>query len=114
MISPNRVNQLVLATVAGSQARELTERLIRDGFYVTQIDSMGGILYEATVSMLIGLDKARLPRLLEHIRECCRTRRQFLPAHVEGPVLESQPVVIEAEVGGATIYVFDVERFEQL
>jgi len=108
------INQLVIATVAGAQAGSLTERLTREGFYVTQVDSSGGILYEATLSLLIGLDRARLPRLLEVIRECCHTRRRFVPAHVEAPLLEVQPVMIEAEVGGATIYVLDVERFEQL
>jgi len=110
----NVVNQLVIATVAGAQAGALTDRLTRDGFYVTQVDSSGGILYEATVSLLIGLDRARLPRLLEHIRECCRTRLRFIPAHVEAPLLEIQPMMIEAEVGGATVYVLDVERFERL
>lgn len=108
------VNQLVLVTVAGSQAGALTDRLVRDEFYVTQVDSSGGILREAANSLLIGLDHARLPRLLEHIRECCPTRRQFIPAHVEAPLLEVQPMMIEAEVGGATVYVLDVERFEQL
>lgn len=108
------VNQLVIATVSGTQFDALTERLTRDGFYVTRVDSSGGILYEATLSLLIGLDRARLPRLLELIRECCHTRRRFVPAHVEAPLLEVQPVMIEAEVGGATIYVLDVERFEQL
>jgi uncharacterized protein YaaQ len=111
---PTTINQLVIATVAGTQAGSLTERLTRDGFYVTQVDSSGGVLYEATLSLLIGLDRTRLPRLLEIIRECCRTRRRFVPAHVEAPLLEVQPVMIEAEVGGATIYVLDVERFEQL
>lgn len=114
MISPDIVNQLVVATVAGAQAGELTDKLTHDGFRVTQINSSGGILQEASVSLLIGLDKARLPRLLEHVRECCRTRRQFLPAHLEGPFLEVQPIMIEAEVGGAIIYALDVERFEQL
>lgn len=114
MTEPTAINQLVIATVAGTQAGSLTERLIRDGFYVTQVDSTGGILYEATLSLLIGLDRARLPRLLEIIRECCRTCRRFVPAHVEAPLLEVQPVMIEAEVGGATVYVLDVERFEQL
>jgi len=108
------VNQLVITTVAGAQAGALTDRLTRDGFYITRVDSGGGILYEATVSLLIGLDQARLPRLLEHIRECCRTRRRFIPAHVEAPLLEIQPMMIEAEVGGATVYVLDVERFERL
>jgi len=110
----NGVNQLVFVTVAGAQAGNLTDRLTRDGFTVTQMDSRGGILHAATVSLLIGLDRTRLPCLLEHLRECCRTRRRFIPAHVEAPLLEAQPVMIEAEVGGATIYVLDVERFEQL
>jgi uncharacterized protein YaaQ len=108
------INQLVIATVSGAQAGALTDRLTHDGFQVTQVDSSGGILYEATVSLLIGLNQARLPRLLAHVRECCRTRRRFIPAHVEAPLLEIQPVLIEAEVGGATVYVLDVERFEQL
>jgi len=110
----NVVNQLVIATAAGSQAGVLTDRLTHDGFYVTWMDSSGGILYEATVSLLIGLDRERLPRLLEHIRECCHTRRRFIPAHIEAPLLEIQPMMIEAEVGGATVYVLDIERFEQL
>ena len=114
MTARDVINQLVLATVAGTQADVLTDMLNRDGFYVTRVDSSGGVLYEATFSLLIGLDKARLPRLLEHVRECCHTRRRFIPAHVEAPLLEIQPMMIEAEVGGATVYVLDVERFEQV
>ncbi len=111
---PARINQLVIATVSSAQASALTDKLTRDGFYVTQVDSGGGILREARVSLLIGLDQARLPRLLEHVRRYCRTRRQFIPAHVGTPLLEVQPMMIEAETGGATVYVLDVERFEQL
>ena len=114
MTSGNAINQLVIATVSGAQAGTLTDRLTRDGFYVTHVDSSGGILHEAAVSLLIGLDRARLARLLEHVRECCHTRRRFIPAHVEAPLLEIQPVLIEAEVGGATVYAVDIERFEQL
>jgi len=113
MTPSKAVDKLAFVTVAGSQAGQLRERLIQDNFYVTQVDSSGGILYEATVSMLIGLEERRLTRLLTHIRECCHTRRQFLPVHAEAPFIEWQPVMVEAEVGGATIYVFDVERFEQ-
>ncbi len=113
-MTEHNVDQLVIVTVAGPQAGTLTTILTRDGFYVTQADSSGGILREATTWLLVGLDRARLPRLLEHIRECCPTRRQFIAAHAEAPLLEVQPVMIEAEMGGATIYVLDVERFEQL
>jgi len=114
MATHKSIDQLVFATVAGSQAGELIAQLTRDDFFVTQIDSRGGLLHEATVTLLIGLDKPRLPVLLKHIRICCRTRRQFLPAHAEAPFLETPPVMIEAEIGGAMVYAFDVERFEQL
>jgi uncharacterized protein YaaQ len=114
MTPNNVVNQLICVTVAGPQAGTLTVELTRDGFYVTQVDSWGGILREATTWLLVGLDRARLPRLLNHIRECCPTRRRLIPAHAEAPLLEVQPVMIEAEVGGATVYVLDVEYFEQL
>ncbi len=114
MAPPNVVNQLVIATIAGSQAGALADRLTRDRFYVTQVDTSGGILREAAISLVIGLDRGRLPRLLEHVRECCPTQRRYIPAHVEAPLLEIQPMMIEAEVGGATVYVLDVERFEQL
>lgn len=114
MTSDSRVDQLVIATVSSAQAAMLAERLTGDGFCVTHIDSSGGILYEATVSLLIGLDRVRLPQLLRHIRECCHTRRRYIPAQVEAPLLEMQPVMIEAEVGGATVYALDVERFERV
>ena len=107
------VNQLVIATVTGSQSGMLTDRLTGEGFSVTQIDSSGGIISEATISLLVGLDGRRLPLVLEAIRECCHVRRRYIPAHVEAPLLEVQPVMIESEVGGATVIVLDVERFEQ-
>lgn len=114
MVLPNVVEQLVIATVAGGQARNFTNRLNENGFYVTEIDSSGGILNEAMVSLLVGLERSRLPVLLDVVRECCHTRHQFIPVHVEAPLLEIQPAVIEAETGGALIYVLDVERFEQI
>ncbi len=107
------VNQLVLVTVAGEQLGELTERLKQADFYFTQVDR-GGLFQEIPVSLLIGLDRASLPRLLAVVRETCRTRRRFIPTQAEVPWLEGVGMVIEAEVGGATIYALDVERFEQL
>jgi uncharacterized protein YaaQ len=110
----NLVNRLVVATVSKSQATQLTSRLVRDGFYVTQIDSRSSIWHEATLALLIGLGSEHLPHLLEHVRTCCSRRVRFLPAHAESPFLENPPVMIETEVGGAVIYVLEVERFEQI
>jgi uncharacterized protein YaaQ len=113
MAPSETVNQLVIATVAGEQAGELIQRLTQSGFQVTRV-ARGDFLQEIPVSVLIGLERNQLPEVLKQIRECCQTRRRFIPAQAETPWLESLGMMIEAEVGGATVYVLDVERFEQI
>jgi uncharacterized protein YaaQ len=114
MQTQQSTDQLFLVTVMGEQAGELTSRLVRDGFHVTEIDSAGGLLQEAQVSLLIGLNHTRQATLLGHIRECCRRHRRYIAAHLEGSSSLFQPAVIEAEVGGAIVYALEVERFEQI
>lgn len=109
-----QVNQLVIATVAGGQAGDVIRTLVEEGFYVTRIDSTSGLLHEATVSLLIGLDRVRLPHLLGRLRTLCRPYIRYLPVHLEVTMAEVQPMMIETQVGGATIYVLNVERFEQV
>lgn len=108
------IDQLVVVTIARSQARELTDYLTQQGYYITQIDSQGGLWNEATTSLLIGLNHRHLSSLLAHLREQCASQRRFIPAHIAPPLLELQPPIIEVEVGGATIYVLNVEQFEQI
>lgn len=108
------VDQLVLATVSGEQTAELVQTLNQAGFYVTMVDSRGGLLDERTSTLLIGLNRSQGPALLEKLRIECRTRRRLIPAQLETPLASAQTLMIEAETGGAIIYLFDVERFEAL
>ncbi len=109
------VDQLLIASVATPLAGTLAERLSRDGFYATVIRRSGEWWGDGTATFLIGLDRARLPGLLEDIRECCGTRPGYVPAEIrvrfEGEL--SSPM-IETEVGGGILCVLDVERFVQL
>jgi uncharacterized protein YaaQ len=108
------IDQLVIVSVLGEQSGELRQRLIRDDFQITEMNSSGGLVQELQVSLLIGLNHTRQPQLLQHIRQCCRRQRRFLPTQFEGSPTVFHSAVIEAEVGGAMIFVLDVERFERL
>ncbi len=114
MTEPSQINQLIMIVVAGSQAGELTQQLTQNGFYYTKVDSSGGIIQEPLLCLFIGLDKERLATLMSIVRHCCKPYRQYIPTTLPtqpGPIL---PPMIEAQIGGATIYSMDVERFEQL
>lgn len=113
-MSTPTVDQIVLATVSGDQTDDLIKSLTQDGFYVTIVDSRGGLLDERLSTLLIGLNHTRRGALLGRLREECRTRRRLIPAQLETPLASAQTLMIEADTGGATIYLFDVERFEHL
>ncbi len=108
------IDQLFIVNILGEQSSELRQRLIRDGFQITEMNSAGGLVQELQVSLLIGLNHIRQGQLLQHIRDCCRRQKRFLPTQFEGSPTVFHSAVIEAEVGGAMIYVLDVERYEQL
>ncbi len=107
------INELVVVVAADEQLGDLTHQLVNGGFYFTLVDSSGGFLQNATACLLIGINSARREALLKIIRSCCHTRRTYIPARIENPLMQGQPLMIEAEMGGATIFVVDVERFEQ-
>jgi uncharacterized protein YaaQ len=108
------IDQLLIVNVLVEQSGELRHRLIRDGFQITEMNSAGGLVQELQVSLLIGLNHSRLAHLLQHIRDCCRRQKRFLPTQFEGSPTVFHSAVIEAEVGGAMIFVLDVEHFERL
>jgi uncharacterized protein YaaQ len=108
------IDQLFIVSVLGEQSGELTQRLTRDGFQITEINSSGGLFQELQVALLIGLNRQRQDQLLQHIRDCCHRQRRYLPTQFEGSSTLFHSSIIEAEVGGAMIFVVDVERFEQL
>jgi uncharacterized protein YaaQ len=108
--------KLILAVVQGEDVDALMRALTEAKFRLTVVDSVGGFLRERNATILIGCDDARLDELWRVITATCHTRVDFIspytPAMGPGDMYLSQPV--EVQVGGATIWVLNVERFEPL
>ncbi len=108
--------KLVLAIVQDEDANALSESLLAERFGLTRINTAGGFLREGNVSFLLGVEEEKLGQLLSIIRRNCVTRTQY--ANPLPPIMEPgefyMPYPVEVQVGGATVFVFDVERFEQL
>jgi uncharacterized protein YaaQ len=108
------IDLLAVAIVMGGQAGVLTQALRESGFRFTEVDSQGGFIQEPVTSLLIGLNRHQLDRLLEIVRENCPSHLQYIPARLDASALQGQPLMIEALMGGATIFAVEVERFVQL
>ncbi len=107
--------KLVVTVVHDRDKNRITEALLRNGFKFTKIGSTGGFLREGNVTLLIGVDDTETERVIDVIRESCRTREQFvnvLPPDA-APVGAFMPNPVRVLVGGAICFVMDVERFER-
>lgn len=108
--------KLVVCIVHSRDKNKLTEELIRAGFKFTVIGSTGGFLREGNTTILIGVSDDEKPALLKLIGQNCMTREQLvnvMPIETgpAGPFV-SQPVKVP--VGGAVVFVLNVEQFERL
>lgn len=105
--------KLIVSIVHSDDADQLTSALREGGFSSTKISTTGGFLREGNATMLVGTDEANVPRVLEIIKNNCHTRTQYV--NPLPPVMEPgelyMPNPVEVQVGGATIFVVDVERF---
>lgn len=108
------LDRLVILTVFDSQADPLMKQLTREDFHFTVINSTGGVMQEAVICLLVGFFHERMPVLLEIVRNKCRPYRKYIPTQSLLPGELANLPMLEAQLGGALIYMMNVERFEQL
>jgi uncharacterized protein YaaQ len=107
--------KLIMSIVHNDDARPLIDALMQGGYRATKISTTGGFLREGNATIFVGTQDEKVEEVLNIIRENCHTRSQ----HVNPlpPVMEPGemylPTPIEVEVGGAIVFVINVDRFER-
>jgi uncharacterized protein YaaQ len=92
----------------------LLKALNAEGFRATIVDAVGGFLHDSLVTLLVGTSGERLEEFFSLIRTYCPRRTRFVPLGVEMAIAPGYPTMIEAHVGGASVFVVPVEEFRQL
>lgn len=109
---PLRVTKLVLVVVQDDDAAGLIDAVVSRGYRVTRINTVGGFLRKGNATLMIGIDERHVDGLLYLIRQHCRTRLVHLLAAPPLDTGESFLVEpLQVEVGGAVVFIVDVEQF---
>ncbi|TCS94327.1 cyclic-di-AMP receptor [Hazenella coriacea] len=107
--------KLIVAVVQDKDSHRLNQALIKANIRVTKLSSTGGFLKAGNTTFMIGVEEERLEETIQIIRDNCKSRKELISplapmgANVDPYVLEP----VEVEVGGATVFVLPVDRFEQ-
>lgn len=110
---PPVVNKLVLAIVQDEDAQALIDAVIARGYRVTRMNTVGGFLRKGNATLLIGIAERHLVGLMYLIRQHCRTRLVHMVA--TPPLDTGEPFLVEpiqVEVGGAVVFILDLDHFE--
>lgn len=108
--------KLIVAVVQDKDHRKVTDALLERGYKVTNIASTGGLLREGNVTFLIGAEEGQVDDVIAVIGAHSKMREQLVnvfPPTIE-PIGTCIPSPVKVQVGGATVFVLDVERFEKL
>ncbi len=81
------------------------------GFSTTRMPSTGGFLGRKNTTLLIALSEGHEGVVVQALNKSCRKRVEYQTTPIPG-VTPMHATPTPVEVGGATIFVFEVERFE--
>lgn len=106
--------KMVTAIVNKKDAGEVCDSLAEEKFTFTKMATTGGFLKAGNVTLLIGTDDDKVDKVLEIIRKHCAQRMEPMPSVVNAGVPAFGYYKTEILVGGATVFVSPVERFEKM
>lgn len=108
--------KLIIAIVQDEDSHKLMNKLTEEGFSFTKLATTGGFLRSGNTTLLIGIEEDKVDAVIDIIERVCKTRDQYItsvpPAGGTTGMFYSQPV--EVTIGGATIFVVDVDRFKKV
>ncbi len=108
--------KLVFAIVSDEDGSAVISELSKNGFGVTKLCSTGGFLRAGNTTLLVGVEKEKVDEVIQIIEKKSRSRKQIMNTSMPTGELGAvyTPFPMEVLVGGGTIFVLDVEKFEKV
>jgi uncharacterized protein YaaQ len=108
--------KLVLAVVQEQDNDACTDALAEAGFICTRLATQGGFLDSSNSTLMIGVDDALVDDVLAILRLRAQRRVKLIEAALPlpGPLPPIVTPAMDVEVGGATVFVLPLDRFEKI
>ncbi len=107
--------KLVVIVTHKENEKELEEVLVKKNLPLTRLDSRGGFLKQKNTTFILGVEEEKIDEIMGIVKKVCKTKEEFMAAPAtavpdpgDGLPLNSSTKV---KVGGATVFVADVDKF---
>ena len=106
--------KLIIAIVNSDDSTSEQASLTKAGYFVTKLSTTGGFLKKGNTTFFIGTDDDKVERAISIIKDNSKKRIEKEPTVSPTEMGEFfTPIMVDVLVGGATVFVLDVEQFEK-
>lgn len=106
--------KLIFAIVSNDDSAKVSSALTKAKYSVTKLATTGGFLLSGNTTFIIGTEDEKVSNVVEIIGQHSKKRTQMIPSSASYGVGMYASYPVEVTVGGATIFVTNVEQFEKL
>lgn len=105
--------KLIITIIHDEDSHKLVEKLFNAGFSSTKLASTGGLLRTGNTTILIGIEEDQVEEVIHLIKETCQTTKRISLINPPTSAMPEgyMPYPIEVVVGGATLFVLDVDQY---
>ncbi len=102
--------KLIIAIVNNEDAKVVTPKLMEEGFSATTLNTTGGFLRAGNTTLLVATEEEKVDEVRAIFAKYSNTRNTVRPTTASlGKGLSDESVAEEVTVGGAVIFVLDVD-----
>ena len=116
MTSSAAPTKLVMMIVSDEDADDLMAALVEHQVPTTKVGSSGGFLRRGNVTIFSGVETSRVDAVMDIVNEICPARTELVPVQtlpfIGDSAFTTEP--IEVRVGGAIVFVLNVDRFQRI
>ena len=106
--------KLILAIVSNDDSQNVSTLLTKENYSVTRLATTGGFLKAGNTTIIIGTEAKNVDRVIELIAQESKKRVEVVPSSASYDLGRFASFPVEVEVGGATVFVIDVQQFVKL
>ena len=106
--------KLLFAIVSSEDTNALVNALIKNKFSVTKLATTGGFLKVGNTTLLLGVADDRVNEALKLIEGNCKSRKEIVPIVGAGDMGMFSAQSMEVNVGGATVFIVNVEDLKKM
>ena len=107
--------KLIFAIINNDDCPVVSSELIKEGFHVTKMASTGGFLKKGNNTFITAVEDQDVDKVIDVIKKYSKKRKYNAPVDImSSAALGGSMAPIEVTIGGATVFVANIERFERV